>query len=95
MRLDLFLKASRLVLRRKVAQELCEAGAVTVNGAVARPARTVRVGDVLGLRRRDDALLTVRITALPAARQTSKQQAATLYEIVSDAAPPSGETLIP
>ena len=84
MRLDQFLRASRLVLRRKIAQELCELGAVTVNGAAARSARAVRVGDEIGLRRWDDRLLTVRVTALPAARQTSKQQAPTLYEILND-----------
>ncbi|HEX8068890.1 MAG TPA: S4 domain-containing protein [Pyrinomonadaceae bacterium] len=91
MRLDLFLKASRLVLRRKVAQELCEAGAVTVNGAAARAARAVRVGDVLALRR-GERVLTVRVVALPAARQTARQEAATLYEILPAAAPPSTET---
>ena len=46
MGLDQYLRASRLVLRRPVAQELCEAGAVTVNGAPARASRTVRVRTV-------------------------------------------------
>jgi ribosomal 50S subunit-recycling heat shock protein len=82
MRLDQFLRASRLVLRRKVAQELCELGAVTVNGAPARASRTVRVGDRVSLRRGDERTLTVRVTHMPATRQTSKQQAATLYEIL-------------
>ena len=84
MRLDQFLRASRLVLRRKIAQELCELGAVTVNGVRARASREVRVGDEISVRRRDDQLLTVRVVAVPDTRQTSKQQAATLYEILSD-----------
>ncbi|PYS90203.1 MAG: hypothetical protein DMF64_15575 [Acidobacteria bacterium] len=84
MRLDQFLRASRLVLRRKIAQELCELGAVTVNGARARAAREVRVGDEITVRRAGDHLLVVRVTSLPPTRQTSKQQAATLYEILSD-----------
>ena len=84
MRLDQFLRASRLVLRRKIAQELCELGAVTVNGVRARAAREVRVGDCVSVRRRDDQPLTVRVVAVPDTRQTSKQQAATLYEILSD-----------
>jgi ribosomal 50S subunit-recycling heat shock protein len=46
-RLDLFLKTSRLVKRRTVAQELCEAGRVQVNGHAAKPAREVRTGDIL------------------------------------------------
>ena len=72
------------MLRRKIAQELCELGAVTVNGAPARASREVRVGDLVGLRRRDEQTLTVRVTHLPATRQTSKQQAATLYEILAE-----------
>jgi ribosomal 50S subunit-recycling heat shock protein len=83
MRLDLFLKASRLCPRRTVAQELCEAGAVAVNGTQAKPARTVRVGDEITLRRRN-RLLTARVSALPTTRQTSRSESSTLYEIISD-----------
>ena len=71
------------MLRRTVAQELCEAGAVLVNGAAARSSRAVRVGDEITIGRRE-RLLTVRVLAVPAARQTSKQDAAELYEVVSD-----------
>ncbi|MCA1619154.1 MAG: RNA-binding S4 domain-containing protein [Acidobacteria bacterium] len=83
MRLDQFLRASRLVLRRTVAQELCEAGAVSVNGAPARSSRAVRVGDEVTLRRRDRAL-TVRVLTVPQTKQVSRADAASLYEIVSD-----------
>jgi len=83
MRLDLFLKASRLASRRSVAQDLCEAGAVLVNGAQAKSSRTVQVGDLIELRRRNRHL-KVRVLALPATRQTSRSEAPTLYEIVSD-----------
>jgi ribosomal 50S subunit-recycling heat shock protein len=83
MRLDQFLRASRLVVRRTVAQELCAAGAVEVNGAAARSSRAVRAGDEIRLRRRH-RLLTVRVLELPAARQTSRAAAASLYEVVSD-----------
>ncbi len=82
MRLDLFLKASRLCPRRSVAQELCEAGAVLVNGATAKQAREVRTGDTLTLRRRDQ-LLTVRVLHVPASKQTSRSQASELYELLS------------
>lgn len=83
MRLDLFLKASRLAPRRSVAQELCEAGAVSVNAMVAKSSRTVHVGDQISLRRRN-RLLLVRVQALPAGRQTSKREAPDLYQIISD-----------
>ena len=71
------------MLRRTVAQELCEAGAVSVNGAPARSSRAARVRDEITLARRA-GLLTVRVLALPAARQTSKHEAATLYEVVRE-----------
>ena len=83
MRLDLFLRASRLVLRRTVAQELCEAGAVSVNGAPARASRAVREGDEITVRRRTRAL-TVRVLTLPQAKQVSRTDATSLYEVVSD-----------
>ncbi len=83
MRLDQFLKASRLVLRRTVAQELCEAGAVSVNGIAARSSRAVHIGDEVTLRR-VNRQLTVRVLAVPDARQTSRREASTLYEVVSD-----------
>jgi ribosomal 50S subunit-recycling heat shock protein len=83
MRLDQYLRASRLVLRRAVAQELCEAGAVTVNGAPARSSRAVREGDELALRRRE-RVLTVRVLSLPQTKQVSRSDAQTLYEVVSD-----------
>jgi ribosomal 50S subunit-recycling heat shock protein len=83
MRLDLFLRASRLVLRRTVAQELCEAGAVSVNGAAARASRAVREGDEITISRRGRAL-TVRVLIIPHAKQVSRHDAASLYEVVRD-----------
>lgn len=83
MRLDQYLKASRLVLRRAAAQELCEAGAVEVNGLAARASRAVRVGDLVTLRRRG-RVLTVRAAAIPNTKQVSRAEAPTLYEVVSD-----------
>ena len=87
MRLDLYLKASRLCPRRTVAQELCDAGAVLLNGTPAKSARTVRIGDEITLRRRN-RLLAVRVLAVPATRQTSRSDATALYEIISDTAIP-------
>ncbi|HEV7374585.1 MAG TPA: RNA-binding S4 domain-containing protein [Pyrinomonadaceae bacterium] len=86
-RLDLFLKASRLSPRRTVAQALCDAGLVSVNGVAAKSSRAVHVGDEINLRRRNH-LLTVRVLALPATRQTSRSDASSLYEIVSDVVVP-------
>ncbi|HEX8844290.1 MAG TPA: RNA-binding S4 domain-containing protein [Pyrinomonadaceae bacterium] len=87
MRLDLFLKASRLVPRRTVAQQLCDAGLVTVNSQIAKSSRAIRQGDEITLRRRNH-LLTVRVLALPITRQTSKWDASALYGILSDTVVP-------
>lgn len=83
MRLDLFLKASRLCPRRTVAQELCDAGAVSVNGAPAKSARAVREGDRITLRRRNHQL-TILVLTVPTVKQTSRSLASSLYEIEED-----------
>jgi ribosomal 50S subunit-recycling heat shock protein len=83
MRLDLFLKASRLCPRRAVAQELCDAGAVEVNGTHAKQSRTVRAGDEITLRRRH-RLTKVRVLSVPASKQVARHEASSLYEILHD-----------
>ena len=47
MRLDKWLKVSRLIKRRTVAQEACDAGRVSVNGRTAKPSAEVRPGDTV------------------------------------------------
>ena len=49
-RLDRFLKISRIIKRRSVANDACSTGHVTVNGREAKPGTDVKVGDVLGIR---------------------------------------------
>jgi ribosomal 50S subunit-recycling heat shock protein len=83
MRLDLFLKASRLSGRRALAQKLCDAGRVWINGSPAKPAHAVKPGDEI-LIRRHNKLTTVRVLSLPTARQTSRKEADTFYEVTSE-----------
>jgi ribosomal 50S subunit-recycling heat shock protein len=83
MRLDLFLKASRLCQRRTVAQKLCEAGLVFINAKPAKSSHTVKPGDEITIRRRD-RISRVRVLSLPAARQTSRKDAAVLFELLSE-----------
>ena len=47
MRLDKYLKVSRLIKRRTVANEACDAGRVLINGKIAKASTTVREGDIL------------------------------------------------
>ena len=83
MRLDLFLKASRLCSRRTIAQRICEAGLVSVNGSVAKSSHTVKTGDEITMNGRDK-ITRVRVLSIPTARQTSRKEAAFLYEVLSE-----------
>ncbi len=81
MRLDKFLKVSRLIKRRTVANEACDAGRVLVNGKPARASYDVKEGDVLtvqfGARSVNARVRDVREVA-------PKQDAALLYELLED-----------
>ena len=83
MRLDIFLKASRLCLRRSIAQELCDAGAVIINGNRAKAARAVKAGDLITIKRRD-RVLTVRVESVPQTKQVARSDAASLYTVIED-----------
>lgn len=67
MRLDKFLQVSRLVRRRTLANTLCRAGRVMVNGHPADPADRVRVGDVITVQVAD-RLLRARVRVVPDSR---------------------------
>ena len=82
MRLDLFLKASRLVPRRTVARQLCDAGRIHVNGVAAKASKELKQGDEIEIIRGEKRLLA-RVLVIPASKQVSKQSAASLVEIVS------------
>jgi len=81
MRLDQFLKLSRLVVRRSVAAEMCRAGAVRVNDMAAKAGREIKENDIIILRRRGE-LIKARILTVPTGN-VSKSQASTLYDILS------------
>lgn len=83
MRLDLFLKASRLILRRSLAQEFCDAGLVKLNGVKAKSSREVKAGDELEIKK-GNRLLKTRVLEIPKSKQVARSEAANLYEIVSE-----------
>lgn len=83
MRLDLFLKATRLCPRRPIAQKLCDAGLVSINHKPAKSAHNVKPGDEITMRIRN-RLLTVRVNDLPIARSVSKLEATSLYQVIKD-----------
>ena len=77
MRLDKYLKISRLIKRRTVASEACGAGRVSVNGKVAKASYDVKVGDHLEIRF-GERRLCVEVVSL--AEHIGKNDAATLYK---------------
>lgn len=79
MRLDKFLKVSRLVKRRTVANELAAAGRVTINGKVAKAGSRVQVGDVLEIRFGEEY---TRVEVLHLQDHVRKEEAASLYKIL-------------
>ncbi len=83
MRLDLFLKASRLILRRSLAQKFCDANLVKVNNAAAKSSREIKTGDEIEIKRHN-RLTRIKVLQVPAQKQVSKTSAPNLYEIISD-----------
>jgi ribosomal 50S subunit-recycling heat shock protein len=86
MRLDKFLKVSRLVKRRTVANDLCDGGNVHINGKAAKAAAEVKPGDELTLYFGNRTLKAL-VNAVPE-KAVSVQQAPTLYTLLTDNAPP-------
>lgn len=80
MRLDKFLKVSRLIKRRSVAKEVADQGRVDINGQVAKSSQQVKVEDVLTIRY-GNRTLTVKVKELQ--ESTKKEDAESMYEIVA------------
>lgn len=81
MRLDFFLKTSRLCPRRSVAQKLCDAGLVLLNGNVVKSAHPVKINDEITLKR-NRKLTTVRVLTVPETKQVSRSSVAAFYQII-------------
>ena len=76
MRLDKWLKVSRLIKRRTVAQEACDGGRVSVNGRTAKPSAEVKPGDVIAI---SFGARTVRAEVLSVQEAVRKDDAAAMY----------------
>lgn len=79
MRLDKYLKVSRIIKRRTVANEACDSGRVIVNGKVAKAGLEVREGDVIEIKFGNN---TTKIQVLSVREQVRKDDAAALYKSV-------------
>lgn len=79
MRLDKFLKVSRIIKRRTVANEACDAGRVLVGGKMARASYNVKVGDVLEI---NFGTKTVKAEILNVSETIKKDDAPLMYRII-------------
>lgn len=84
MRLDQFLRYSRLVKRRPLAKSMADGGAVEIEGKTAKASSRVEIGDVLRLRFENK---TLRVRVLGEARRNlSKKDASGLFEVLEESA---------
>lgn len=81
MRLDKFLKVSRLIRRRPVAKEVAEDGRIKINGAVAKPATVVAIGDEIEIIFGQN-IVTVKVLELK--EHVRKAEATSLYEVIRE-----------
>ncbi len=79
MRIDKFLKVSRILKRRTVAQEACGGEKVLINGKVAKPSTAVKIGDEIEVLY---ASGTLKIRVLNVKETVKKEEASSLYEVI-------------
>ena len=79
MRLDKYLKVSRIIKRRSVANEVCDAGHVSVNGKTARASYDVKAGDILEIQIGEKI---IKAKVLLVTEYADKSNADSLYEII-------------
>ncbi len=79
MRIDKFLKVSRVIKRRTVAQEACDGGRIEINGKVAKPSKEVKTGDRVSV---SFGNRTMTFEVLSTDERQTKQSAETMYRIL-------------
>ena len=79
MRLDKFLKVSRIIKSRTIANEACDGGRVTINGRTAKASVDVKVGDILEVGFGSNQL---KVKVLKVAENVKKDDASAMYEIM-------------
>lgn len=79
MRVDKFLKVSRLIKRRTVAKEASDDAKITVNGKIAKPSTNLKVGDIIEINY-FRSILKVRVKAL--LNSSKKDDALEMYEVI-------------
>lgn len=81
MRLDKYLKISRIIKRRTVANDACDASHVTVNGKPAKASYDVKIGDIITV---TFGQRSMRVRVLELKESTKKADAQGMYEVISE-----------
>ncbi|AVP55949.1 hypothetical protein K144313037_24340 [Clostridium tetani] len=81
MRLDKYLKVSRIIKRRTVAKEVCESGRVFINGRAAKAGSEVKEGDLIEINYAEG---TMKAKVLDISSHALKNEAKYMYEIISE-----------
>lgn len=81
MRIDKFLKVSRLIRRRTLAKEVADQGRIEINGQVAKASSTVKAGDTIAIRF-GQKIVTVKVEMIK--NTTKKDEAESMYSILSE-----------
>ena len=79
MRIDKFLKVSRVIKRRSVAADACDGGRIEINGKMAKPSKDVKIGDVVAVSFGNN---TLRFEVLDINEKQTKQSAETMYRVL-------------
>ena len=81
MRLDKYLKVSRLIKRRTLAKEVAESSRILVNGNVAKPSKELKIGDIITI---EFGLKEVNVKVTDLNPTTKKSEAIEMYEFISE-----------
>lgn len=81
MRLDKFLKVSRLIKRRTIAKEIASDGVIEINGRIAKPSSEIKVDDILALKLGTHKL-TIKILSIKEVSRKNDSQ--DMYEVIND-----------
>lgn len=80
MRLDKYLKSSRLIKRRTIATEACDAKRISVNGEPKKPSYTVKIGDVIEIRFGSNI---TKVSVISLTENPRKDDAVNMYEVLT------------
>ena len=81
MRIDKFLKVSRILKRRTLAQEACDGGRVSINGRSVKPSQNVKIGDIVEIAFNSGL---VKFEILNIKETVKKEEAENLYRIITE-----------